>query len=191
MTYYKVCMNLGNSNFSAVQFDCNLKIEYKLGEFVYPDKPGYPLFIFNNLKSAKDFIESRYGDCKIYECEVEGLYESVPEVFSKQKWPSGTRFAYGVKLTKKVEEEKVVEEEYVTGDIIEVTWPSLGIIKYIIIRFNDKYQLIRIDNIYECMTSDTFTKCELNNTGIKNKCPAIVSVKKIGHIDKISYDKTL
>lgn len=81
------------------------RLEYKVGEYVYNERPGHFLFVLKTLKSARNFIENASG--VIYECECEGV-EDNPEFIKNftQQFAEGTTFAHGVKLIKRVDEPK-------------------------------------------------------------------------------------
>lgn len=101
MTYYKVLLQDLRSFSGNVQ--PTMAVQYKVGEYVYPRVNGTYLMVFDNLESAKS-LKAGLPDFHIYECECESVCEGIPSAHQNTVWPKGTKFAYGVGLTKKVEE---------------------------------------------------------------------------------------
>lgn len=85
-------------------------IAYGFNRVTYPKVSGTYLFIFDDLDLAKKYAKD--NNAIVCECEVEGLLEKniIPKHlsdkgFDMNAFPKGTRFAYGVTLTKEIEEE--------------------------------------------------------------------------------------
>lgn len=80
-----------------------LSVQYKLNEWVYAPS-GKPFFVFDTLDNANLFTVGFHESIfKIYECVIEGFVETPANtILAREKWPQGTKFAYGVKLTKLV-----------------------------------------------------------------------------------------
>lgn len=118
--YYKICYirNGIPLSYGAGAYQSG-GLEYKLGEFVYPNKPGHYLSVFNNLSHAQEFLnEWGFNLHKLFECEIEGLCQGESNysenIFTGIKHP-GAVFVYGVKLIKEVVQEVVLK----AGDIVE------------------------------------------------------------------------
>lgn len=111
--YYKV---VNKHNMSVFGYDSS--ITYTLNKFVYPTKLGTFLFIFDTLENAQ--LYAKNCGCLVYECECEGVQESIPDFMStkfpdKAAYPKGTLFAYGVKLIKLINEIEPFEYYVVFG----------------------------------------------------------------------------
>ncbi len=119
--YYKV---VTDNLTSVVQVPPYVK--YKLNKFVRPSDLHSKLFIFDTLKNAQKFTNSRFGRYKMYECHATNVTKPVNALLSgitwikynklkKQKksvkcinntsmyWPEGTLWARSVKLTKLIQ----------------------------------------------------------------------------------------
>lgn len=96
--YYKVVYS---SNLVSAVKCGHGEVQYKIGQFVYAPVQGTYLFVFDSKESALKFKKGSDVH-RIYECEVEGLCDN-PTNHSNEEWPQGTKFAYGVKLTKLVD----------------------------------------------------------------------------------------
>ena len=101
--FYKVVTKnlLSNNNF---------RVQYILNQYVYGPKETY-LFVFDDLGNAQQY-KGRDSRCEIYECQCDDIYAEglIPSHLSglypdMSSFPHGTRFARGVKLIKKIEEE--------------------------------------------------------------------------------------
>ena len=124
--FYKVCkVNRTDKNIiTSLRLSSRATtVLYNLNQWVYSDRPGKFLFVFDGLDKAINFAKC-IDNTTIYECEVEGL-EYNPEFAygpnrEKKTWPDGTAFAYGVKLIREIE----IEQEMIlsVGDIIKVDW---------------------------------------------------------------------
>lgn len=87
-------------------------VEYKIDEFVYPDKYCGPLAVFPTRKHAVDFLvfncEDRWGrissEYVVYECEIIQSDRHTLHCCGMQydNVPIGTVFADAVKITKEV-----------------------------------------------------------------------------------------
>ena len=108
--YYKVVSSKDNL---LVSVTGNLRnVTYIPNKFVYPERSGTYLFVFDTLdnarKAVKDFV---WKSQIIWECECQGVETPNSEnsqwcTKSYDELPSGTMFAYGVKLTKEIESPK-------------------------------------------------------------------------------------
>ena len=123
--YYKIVL----PDLTSYSVRNNLKVQYRLNEFVEADselfKLGYGLAVFADLQTAKYYFtyNSFYGDCLLFECEVEEVVENLPkacyvELLTKQAilensetssytaiWPNSTVLVKAVKLTKQLTKE--------------------------------------------------------------------------------------
>lgn len=114
-------------NTSYLQYMNEFTRNYVLGEWVHTLDKNLPLFVFDTLEHAKDFIEKEMEQAHIYECEYvpsmitlqrqRGLCETLSRFVEqmslpleertlkdyKEMWPDGTLFAESVKLTKLIE----------------------------------------------------------------------------------------
>ena len=95
--YYKIVNHDLTSGFRNKE-----SIQYKVGEYVYP-KSGTYLFVFDTLEKAKSFAKNSHV---IYECECECVCQKTPEFFKGRSVPTGTVYAYGVKLIDLAEKPK-------------------------------------------------------------------------------------
>lgn len=69
MTYYKACRtDMYQRFFSLCRFNPDIYVEYKLGEFVYPQLKESKLFCTESIDVAKAYC-SEEGDV-LFECEV-------------------------------------------------------------------------------------------------------------------------
>ena len=69
--YYKVVSVLTDRYYSCyVNVFNELKVEYKIGEWVKPNIEKTDLMVFNDLEQAVRFSRSMYGLKKIFECKV-------------------------------------------------------------------------------------------------------------------------
>lgn|GEM_PF-2843074 len=128
--YYKLTTELDGKQYSFFVSGTNAGIEYKINEWVKAPKwlaeKGYHLFVFNNLKNVKRFVEG-FGfnkttrlcynkTTRLWLCEIEDKFDTLPYYISTWNllvgstmpnidctFPKGTVMAKKVKLIKQVE----------------------------------------------------------------------------------------
>lgn len=122
--YYKVVTVHDNELWSynvEPSFSNDLSVQYTPNEVTRPKVYGTQLFVFQNLKKAKQFANRTLNKAEIWECEIDlnskrilrkcksiewesFLYCSIikRKNFDLYKFPSGTVLTNWVKLTKKV-----------------------------------------------------------------------------------------
>lgn len=97
---YKVLYN--RSMFSPLGL--NGMVEYKINEWVSPNKDCGPLCVFNNIQDAINFMGESFDSFRIYEClyepsEEKHIYFGLKEIGkSLYRLPKGTVLASRVKL---------------------------------------------------------------------------------------------
>ena len=115
MTTQKKYFKIVSSDLSSAVQSYNT-IQYKVGEFVYPEQPGSCLFVFDSLESAKKAMNTcAWTHKKIFECECHGIVDITTidkSIWYPTKTIEGTVFAQAVKLTKEVLDDFVVAEGY-------------------------------------------------------------------------------
>ena len=118
-TYYKLTAELEGQQYSFYMHGTGAGVEYKVSEWVeapkWLAKEGYHLFVFNNLKNVKNFIEKKgfNKSTRLWLCEIEGKFDKLPHYISGWNlmsgsinpsiafnFPKGTVMARKVKLIK-------------------------------------------------------------------------------------------
>lgn len=128
--YYKVV----SKDLRSCVITGKYNVEYKVGEFVYPEKMGSYLFIFDTIEAALSFATTQ---CEgghllyVYRCEAEGI-EIKPDnpQMSGCAPPTGTVFAYGVKLLELCKTVTPINQNPVVkyGDIVYIHYGPAYII---------------------------------------------------------------
>ena len=142
---YKVVLEKNNSSAWMTGKD---ETFYKENEYVYAPS-GKPFFIFKDLESAKQYTIKLGSGFVVYECECVGVEEEFP-LNLDIVLPQGTIFAYGVKLTKKIVQEKP-KVKLTEGDVVK----NIDGCNFLVIRtaFTQSYNIVGLDsfttNIYD------------------------------------------
>jgi len=119
--YYKVTIDFDGRQCSCSTYGGKASVKYYEHSWSEPptwlSEKGYGLFVFDNLKNARKFIKYfSQPDFKLWQCEVEGKFSSLPVPLSRSyldcgyllpvahaKFPEGTVMVKKVKLLKLIE----------------------------------------------------------------------------------------
>lgn len=77
MIYYKCVTPNLTSIITSHVFECpsQLVVQYKVGEWVYPEQYRTRLMVFGNLNDAKNFQDKINYPSFIYKCEIGNIYK--------------------------------------------------------------------------------------------------------------------
>lgn len=121
MKYYKVVRKIGDHLTSAIARSCAV-VYYTVGEWHnapnWLASEGYGLFVFAHFYHARLFKNTCFfhNDLHIYECEVYGVFDSLPVYMSVGVISNGTvcpmKYASFPRGTIMVKSVKLIEEVY-------------------------------------------------------------------------------